>query len=53
MRARQPETKWLEMDIRDLKTRADELGGAESWDVVLDKGAQSCLPASAEKDVLM
>ncbi|PWN98828.1 S-adenosyl-L-methionine-dependent methyltransferase [Tilletiopsis washingtonensis] len=46
MRARQPETKWLEMDIRDLKTRADELGGAESWDVVLDKATLDALMAT-------
>lgn len=44
MKLKHPEQEWLVMDIRELRERADELGGAESWDVVLDKGELRSAP---------
>ena len=38
MRERVPELDWRVMDIRELKEHADELGGAGTWDVIIDKG---------------
>ena len=41
MRLRVPELDWRVMDIRELEQHADELGGAGSWDVIIDKGMPS------------
>lgn len=41
MRARWPELDWRVMDVRELAEHADDLGGAHSWDVVIDKGTIS------------
>lgn len=45
MTARFPDVNWVEMDIRELVERADELGGPNSWDVVIDKGTLDALVA--------
>ncbi|PWN42116.1 S-adenosyl-L-methionine-dependent methyltransferase [Ceraceosorus guamensis] len=46
MRARQPETQWMVMDVRDLASRASELGGIGSWDIVIDKATLDALMAT-------
>lgn len=45
MRTRVPELEWRVMDIRELKQHSDELGGANSWDVIIDKGKYSATNA--------
>lgn len=36
---------WRVMDVRELQERADELGGKDSWDVIIDKGTMDALMA--------
>jgi 2-polyprenyl-3-methyl-5-hydroxy-6-metoxy-1,4-benzoquinol methylase len=45
MRNRFPSMQWKVMDVRELKEKCDELGGKETWDVVLDKGTMDALMA--------
>lgn len=45
MRARQPMLDWRVMDVRELRGHADELGGLESWDAIIDKGTMDALMA--------
>jgi hypothetical protein len=45
MGKRVPELDWRVMDVRELRENASELGGAGSWDVIIDKG--SCSKARA------
>ncbi|PWN32276.1 uncharacterized protein FA14DRAFT_162445 [Meira miltonrushii] len=45
MKIRHPEQDWRTMDVRELSENADQLGGAESWDVILDKGTMDALMA--------
>lgn len=45
MRERVPELDWRVMDIRELQEHAGELGGAASWDVIIDKGTMDALMA--------
>lgn len=33
------------MDVRELQERADELGGKDSWDAIIDKGTMDALMA--------
>lgn len=39
MKARYPQLDWRIMDVRDLRTNAESLGGSGTWDVIIDKGA--------------
>lgn len=45
MRGKHPEINWVEMDIREMIEKDGELGGAASWDAVLDKGTLDALVA--------
>ncbi|WFD45137.1 hypothetical protein MPSI1_003814 [Malassezia psittaci] len=45
MRTRAPQMQWKVMDIRYLREHADQLGGLESWDVIIDKGTMDALMA--------
>jgi len=45
MKNRFPEMDWRVMDVRELGERSKELGGKDSWDVVLDKGTMDALMA--------
>lgn len=45
MKARFPDQDWRTMDVRELKENANQLGGKESWDIVLDKGTMDALMA--------
>ncbi|WFD01082.1 hypothetical protein MYAM1_003843 [Malassezia yamatoensis] len=45
MRTRAPQMEWKLMDIRYLREHAGQLGGLESWDVIIDKGTMDALMA--------
>ncbi|WFD48863.1 hypothetical protein GLX27_003534 [Malassezia furfur] len=45
MQARYPDLDWRVMDIRELREHAEELGGLDSWDVIIDKGTMDALMA--------
>jgi EEF1A lysine methyltransferase 4 len=45
MKARFPDQDWRTMDVRELKENANQLGGKESWDIILDKGTMDALMA--------
>lgn len=46
MKQRYPTLHWRALDVRDLAENADTvLGGAGSWDVILDKGTMDALMA--------
>jgi hypothetical protein len=45
MQSRFPSMDWRVMDVREIKERSEELGGRESWDVVIDKGTMDALMA--------
>lgn len=45
MHKRYPTMDWRVMDVRDLMENAESLGGAQTWDVVLDKGTMDALMA--------
>lgn len=36
---------WRVIDVRQLKEEEEELGGKESWDVIIDKGTMDALMA--------
>lgn len=45
MHKRFPEMDWRVFDVRELQERSQELGGMESWDVIIDKGTMDALMA--------
>lgn len=45
MHKRYPTMDWRVMDVRHLMENAESLGGAQTWDVVLDKGTMDALMA--------
>lgn len=45
MQARYSDMDWRVFDVRELQERSEELGGKESWDVVIDKGTMDALMA--------
>jgi hypothetical protein len=45
MQKRFPEMDWRVFDVRELQERSEELGGKETWDIIIDKGTMDALMA--------
>lgn len=49
MREKHPQLEWHVLDIREMKENAEMLGGAESYDAIIDKGEHALRPQVPEQ----